>query len=71
MGCPHISPQLKHRVEALFADGTCWSAARLGLVYRPRGLYMPLSVLERRERFGGELGVIWLPGQDSNLQPSG
>ncbi len=25
-------------------------------------------VLDRRERFNGEMGVIWLPGQDSNLQ---
>ncbi len=40
MGCPHISPQLNNRVEALFTDGTCWSVARLGLVYRLRGLSM-------------------------------
>ena len=30
-----------------------------------------LFVLGRRERFNDEMGVIWLPGQDSNLQPSG
>ncbi len=34
-------------------------------------VYTPLFVLGRRERFNGEMGVIWLPGQDSNLQPSG
>ena len=37
----------------------------------PKPLYAPLFVLDRRERFAGEGGVIWLPGQDSNLQPSG
>ncbi len=37
----------------------------------PKGTYEALFVLDRRERFNGEMGVIWLPGQESNLQPSG
>ena len=37
----------------------------------PKPLYAPLFMLDRRERFGGNLGLVWLPGQDSNLQPSG
>ena len=37
----------------------------------PKADYAPLFVLDRGERFNGELGVVWLPGQDSNLQPSG
>ena len=41
----------------------------------PKPAYAPMFVLDRRERFGGEMarvgGVNWLPGQDSNLQPSG
>ena len=37
----------------------------------PKATYEALFVLDRRERFNGEMGVIWLPGQDSNLQPSG
>ena len=41
----------------------------------PRPRYAPFFVLDRRERFGGEMGAVggavWLPGQDSNLQPSG
>lgn len=37
----------------------------------PKPLYEPLFVLDRRERFGNEGGVVWLPGQDSNLQPIG
>ena len=35
----------------------------------PKPLYEPMFVLDRRERFGGRVGVVWLPGQDSNLQP--
>ena len=31
----------------------------------PRDDYAPLFVLDRRERFDGEMGVIWLPGQVS------
>ena len=37
----------------------------------PKPAYAPLFVLDRRERFGGDMGVIRLPGQDSNLQPGG
>ena len=41
----------------------------------PQPQYVPFFVLDRQERFGGEMGVVggavWLPGQDSNLQPSG
>ncbi len=37
----------------------------------PKATYEALFVLDRCERFNGEMGVIWLPGQDSNLQPSG
>ena len=37
----------------------------------PKATYEALFVLDRRERFNDEMGVIWLPGQDSNLQPSG
>ena len=36
----------------------------------PRELYVPFFVLDRRERFEGEMGVVWRPRQDSNLQPS-
>ncbi len=34
----------------------------------PKATYETLFVLDRRERFNDEMGVIWLPGQDSNLQ---
>ena len=41
----------------------------------PLPQYAPFFVLDRRERFGGEMGTVggavWLPGQDSNLQPIG
>ena len=37
----------------------------------PKATYEALFVLDRRERFNDEMGVIWLPGKDSNLQPSG
>jgi site-specific DNA recombinase len=40
----------------------------------PKPAYAPLFLLDRRERFDGKLeklGVVWLPEQDSNLQPSG
>jgi site-specific DNA recombinase len=35
----------------------------------PKPVYAPLFVLDRRERFGGNCGVVWYPRQDSNLQP--
>jgi len=38
---------------------------------RPRRQYADLFVADRHERFNGEMCVIWLPGQDSNLQPIG
>ena len=42
----------------------------------PQAAYAPLFVHDRHARFGGEMGcggggVVWLPGQDLNLQPSG
>ncbi len=37
----------------------------------PKPVYATLFALDRRERFNGDGGVIWLPGQDSNLQPIG
>ena len=37
----------------------------------PRETYSPLFLLDRAHRFNGDQGVVWLPGQDSNLQPSG
>ena len=41
----------------------------------PQPKYAPFFLLDRRERFGGEMaavgGAVWLPGQDSNLQPIG
>ncbi len=36
----------------------------------PRPSYAPLFALDRRERFRGEMGVVWRPRQDSNLQPA-
>ena len=35
----------------------------------PKPVSAPLFLLDRRERFGGNLGVVWYPRQDSNLQP--
>ncbi len=37
----------------------------------PKPLYEPLFKLDRQVRFGGEGGVIWLPGLDSNQQHLG
>ena len=37
----------------------------------PKEAYSPLFLLDRADRFNGDQGVVWLPGQDSNLQPSG
>ncbi len=37
----------------------------------PQPAFAPLFVLDRRERFGGEMGAKWLPEQDSNLQQAG
>jgi hypothetical protein len=37
----------------------------------PKPQYLDLFVADRYERFGGDMCVIWLPGQDSNLQPCG
>ncbi len=38
----------------------------------PRAKYMPLFVADRNRRFNGDTRVVvWLPGQDSNLQPIG
>ena len=37
----------------------------------PKPAYAPLFAIDRKERFGGKMGLVWLPGQDSNLQPSG
>ena len=37
----------------------------------PAPKYEPLFVLDRRQRFGGDLGAVWLPDEDSNLEPSG
>ena len=37
----------------------------------PKAAYAPLFAIDRHERFAGVMGVVWLPGQDSNLQPSG
>ncbi|MHB8684797.1 MAG: recombinase family protein [Dehalococcoidia bacterium] len=37
----------------------------------PKPQYAALFVADRYERFGGDMCVIWLPGQDSNLQPCG
>jgi hypothetical protein len=34
----------------------------------PKAMYAPLFVLDRRERFGGEMGVVWLPGQETEQQ---
>jgi hypothetical protein len=31
----------------------------------PKARFEPLFVLDRRERFAGEMGVVWLPGQVS------
>ncbi len=63
MGCPHISPQLKHGVEALSADGTCWSVARLGLVCRLHGLSMCPYLLWIGESGSAAISAVWLPGQ--------
>ena len=41
------------------------------LELRPKSKYAELFIADRHERFGGEMVVIWLPGQDSNLQPIG
>ena len=38
---------------------------------RPKPKYAAFFIADRHERFGGEMVVIWLPGQDSNLQPIG
>ena len=37
----------------------------------PKPSYAPLFAIDRNERFAGDMGLVWLPGQDSNLQPSG
>ena len=37
----------------------------------PKAAYAPLFAIDRNERFAGDMGLVWLPGQDSNLQPSG
>ena len=37
----------------------------------PKPAYAPLFAIDRNERFAGDMGLVWLPGQDSNLQPSG
>ncbi len=36
----------------------------------PALAYAPFFLLDRRQRFAGEMGVVWRPRQDSNLQPS-
>ena len=36
----------------------------------PKPLYPPLFALDRIERFDAEMGVVWRPRQDSNLQPT-
>ena len=41
------------------------------LELQPKPKYAGLFVADRRERFEGKMCVIWLPGQDSNLQPIG
>jgi hypothetical protein len=33
--------------------------------------YAPLFAIDRQERFGGDMCVVWLPGQDSNLRHGG
>ena len=39
---------------------------------RPRPIYEPYFIADRHRRFNGDMGVVvWLPGQDSNLQPCG
>lgn len=37
----------------------------------PKATYAPLFVIDRQERFGGDVGVVWRPRQDSNPQPPG
>ena len=37
----------------------------------PKAGYEALFIVDREERFGGEWGVVWLPDQDSNLEPTG
>ena len=52
--------------EELIVDGEQLAALR------PRDGYQGLFEADRQIRFGGQTGVvIWLPGQDSNLQPCG
>lgn len=38
---------------------------------QPKRAYAPLFEIDRQERFGGERGLLWLPDEDSNLEPSG
>ena len=63
------SPRAKRRflvevVEVVVVEGL-WVRQ-----IKPRPQYAALFALDRAERFGGDR-CSWLPGQDSNLQPSG
>ncbi len=60
--------QIGHRYVPPSAQLT---AAQLKRGMPPFAAGMLLFLLDRSERFGGEMGAVWLPGQDSNLQPSG
>ena len=42
-----------------------------GLELAPKAPYAPLFAIDRQERFGGDMCVVWLPGQDSNLRHGG
>ena len=73
-GEPFILPDIYERIEyaarslslTILTNAILLHGSRLERLLAPA--YQPLFLIDRSERFGNEMGVIWLPGQDSNLR---
>ena len=65
------APACAEEVRERSARGTIIDGEHLAAL-KPRYGYQTALEVDRQIRLGGENGVvIWLPGQDSNLQPIG